>query len=407
MLNDASLDLLNVDLADPTLHVEDRVNEVFRTLRAHHPVVWNESRNEPGFWSVTRHADCIRVQKDFHSFGSVQTNVLGPHRVLGDLGAGKMLNATDPPRHTELRALVKNCFAPPQIAALAPYVRGVVTEVLDLALAEGECDFVGVIAMLPVAAISALLGVPRQDWPLMSRLTTSAAGSFDVEYQDNTTARITAARAHAQLLLYCRQLVEQRRHQPGQDVISLLISAHAANMLTEEEVFLFFDLLMLSANETTRHAATGAILALICHPKEWRRLRDDPDLVPSAVQEVLRWVSPSRHVLRRAKREVALHDRTIRAGEDIVIWNVSANRDERVFSTPDVFDVGRQPNPHLSFGSGSHVCLGSLLATLELRVFLEEFLRRVVAAELLAPVARLRSPIISGLKHLHVRLHPA
>jgi cytochrome P450 len=263
-----------------------------------------------------------------------------------------------------------------------------------------------VVAMLPVASIAALLGVPEKDWTLLLRLTTTAFGSADDDYQTSSTARATAAQTHAHLLLYCQDLMRQRRKAPRGDVVTLLDNARRADQITDEEALLFFDLLMLGANETTRHAAVGALLAFTENPAQWQRLRDDRGLLDNAVAEVLRWTSPSRHVLRRAQRDVCLRGRQIAAGQDVAIWQVSANRDERVFASPDRFDMARKVIPHLALGSGPHYCLGAALATLELRVFLDELCRTVAAAEVLEPPARLSSTTISGIKHLKVRLRP-
>jgi cytochrome P450 len=333
--------------------------------------------------------------------------VLGIHRVGGDQGSGKMLNATDPPRHDELRRLVNRCFVPRAVATLEEYLRAVAAESLETALAQERVDLAAVVAPLPAAGISALLGVPRADWDLLLGLTSTAFGSFDSEYQVTGDVRANAAQAHGMLLLYFRELVDDRRHATDDGIVTLLARAEAAGELSEEESMLFLDLLMLGGNETTRHGAVGGVLALVESPRQWERLRALPEVTPAAVNEVLRWTSPSRHVLRRARRDVELHGRTIRAGEDVVVWHTSMNRDERAFPEPDRFDLGRTPNVHAAFGSGAHYCLGAALATLELRVFLGELARRVARVELLAPPKRLASSVINGIKHLDVRLHAA
>jgi cytochrome P450 len=403
----ASALLKDVDLANPRVHADAGIDRVFRQLRDDDPVHWNPQRTEPGFWSVTRYEDCVAVQKDSATFSSKATNVLGQHRWAGDGGSGRMLNATDPPQHTALRQLVSRSFTPRAVAPLEPYLRSVVRKSLDDALGAGVCEFVEVVAMLPVASIAALLGVPEKDWTLLLRLTGTAFGSADDEYLTSANARATAAQTHAHLLLYCQDLMRQRRRAPRGDVVTQLDEARRAGQLTEEEALLFFDLLMLGANETTRHAAVGALLALIENPAQWQLLRDDRGQLDSAVAEVLRWTSPSRHVLRRAERDVWLRGREIAAGQDVAIWQVSANRDERVFASPNRFDIARKAPSHMALGSGPHYCLGASLATLELRVFLDELCRAVATAEVLEPPARLSSTAISGIKHLKVRLRPA
>jgi cytochrome P450 len=346
----------------------------------------------------------MRVQKDSESFSSAVTNVLGPHRWKGDQGSGRMPTHTDPPRHTELRQLVNRSFTPRAIASLEPYMRSVIGESLDQAIASEECNFVDVVAMLPVASVAAPMGVPREDWALLLRLTSAAFGSADQDFQTSPDARTTAAQAHAQLLLYCQDLMQQRRLAPRDDIVTRLVEAQRAGQLDEEDAMLFFDVLMLGGNETTRHGAAGALPAFIQFPAQWDRLRGERGLRDAAVAEVLRWVSPSRHVLRRAVRDVDLHGRSARAGQDVVVWHGSANRDERVFVEPDVFDVGRPVNPHLGLGAGPHYCLGAALASLELGVFLDELCDRVSTATFLEAPVPLASTVISGFKQARVHL---
>ncbi|GAA1982309.1 cytochrome P450 [Catenulispora subtropica] len=397
-----------IDLADPLFHTSSNQHRVFKLLRDFDPVHWNEDGTEPGFWSVTRYEDYVAVQKDGKSFSSAYTNVLGPQRRTGDEGSGRMLTHTDPPRHTDLRQLVNKAFTPRAVAGLEPYVRSVVGRALDEAVEVGECDFVEVVSLLPVASIAALLGVPESDWRLLLTLTTAAFGSADQEFRAaaNADARATAAQAHAQLLLYCQDLMRQRGCDPKDDLVTALVQARDAGRLSEEDAMLFFDLLLLGGNETTRHGAVGSLLALVEFPQEWERLRADRDLLPGAVNELLRWVSPSKHVLRRAVRDVELKGRLIETGQDVVVWHHSANRDERVFDAPDRLDLGRSPNPHLALGAGAHFCLGSALATLELRAFLDELCDRVAAATVTEEPERLASSVINGFKRVRVELKP-
>ncbi|MER5868731.1 cytochrome P450 [Streptomyces sp. NPDC002044] len=397
----------HIDLADPQVFTDPGHHRVFRYLRDHAPLHWNPEGTEPGFWSVTRYEDCLAVQKDGATFSSAGTNTLGAQRWTGDQGSGRMLTHVDGPRHTELRQLVNRSFTPRGIGRLEPYIRGVVTESLDEALQHGEVDFADTVALLPVASIAALLGVPQEDWTLLLSLTTAAFGSADQDIQLSPSARAAAAAAHAQLLLYCQDLMDQRRLAPRDDIVTRLVEAQRTGTLTEEDAMLFFDLLLLGGNETTRHGAVGALLALMDHPDQWRVLRADRNLLTPAVGEVLRYVSPSKHVLRRAERDVELHGQTIRAGQDVAVWHFSANRDGRAFADPDVFDITRESGlPHLALGSGPHYCIGAALASLELRIFLDELCNRVGSAELLAEPVRLASTVISGFKQARVRLLP-
>nr|WP_240955656.1 cytochrome P450 [Micromonospora sp. HNM0581] len=201
--------------------------------------------------------------------------------------------------------------------------------------------------------------------------------------------------------------MEDRRRQPREDIATRLVQAQEDGRLTEEEAMLFFDLLLLGGNETTRHGAVGALLALIAHPEQWATLRREPALLDSAVQEVLRHVSPSRHVLRSVTTDIELYGQTIRAGEQIVIWHSSANRDAAAFDRPDEFRLDRDPNPHLGLGSGTHYCVGASLATLELRLTLEALSAMVGSARVLEPPVPLASTVINGFKQAMVELTPS
>ncbi|NLU78164.1 cytochrome P450 [Micromonospora sp. HNM0581] len=398
---------MDIDLADPAFFAEQDFVAYFRRLREESPLHWNPDGKEPGFWSLTRYDDCARVQKDPVTFSSEVTNTLGQHRWTGDHGAGRMLTHTDGRRHTELRGIVGRAFTPRAISALEPYLRSVVQDTFEQALEQRQVDFVETMAMLPVASIAALLGVPRADWLMVLKLTTAAFGAADRELGMSRDARVAAAAAHTQLLLYCQDLMEDRRRQPREDIATRLVQAQEDGRLTEEEAMLFFDLLLLGGNETTRHGAVGALLALIAHPEQWATLRREPALLDSAVQEVLRHVSPSRHVLRSVTTDIELYGQTIRAGEQIVIWHSSANRDAAAFDRPDEFRLDRDPNPHLGLGSGTHYCVGASLATLELRLTLEALSAMVGSARVLEPPVPLASTVINGFKQAMVELTPS
>lgn len=400
------LDPTRIDLADPAFFAEQDYHALFAVMREHAPLHWNPEGLEPGFWSLTRYADCAMALKDSETFSSAGTNVLGPQRWLGDHGSGQMLTHTDGGRHTELRALVNKAFTARAISRLEPYVRSVVDESMDQALAVGSAEFVDTMAMLPVTSIAALLGVPREDWRHLLSLTTAAFGSADQDLQLSATARASAAAAHAQLLLYCQDLMEVRRSDPQDDIATRLGQAQRDGVLTNEEAMLYFDLLLLGGNETTRHGAVGTLLALMEHPDQWSLLRSRPDLIGGALNEVLRFVSPSKHVARRVERDVELHGQTMRAGDEVVIWHSAANRDAAAFQDPDRFDVTRGAAHHLGLGAGSHYCLGASLAALELRVVLEALVDRVSDARLVEPPRRLASTVISGYKSVRVELVP-
>ena len=387
------------------MHKSDSLPVLWRELRDHCPLAWTEPGSEPGFWSVTRHSDSVRILKDYQTFSSEQPNVLGPQRASGDPGVGQVMNAADPPRHSEFRRIVSRCFTPRAIGELEQYVRTVTRDLLADALDLESCNIQRLVATLPVASVSALLGVPLADWKLMLDMTSAACGTHG-ETAVGEAARTAAAHAHGQLMLYFRDQMSQRRRAPTADVISILVAATDAGQITETEALLFIDLLILGGNETTRHAATGAVLALARFPGELALLAGQPGrrVLDCAVEEVLRWTTPSKHVIRRARTDVELHGQTIRAGEDTVIWFIAANGDEREFADPERLDLRRTPNNHLALGAGTHFCLGSSLAKLELRVFLEEFAAQVHGIDVTVPPQPLASATINGLSDLYVRL---
>ena len=326
----------------------------------------------------------------------------------GDPAAGRMLVVTDPPRHAKLRRVVNGSVSPRVIRRLERTVRRVVDARLDEALERGTCDVVEVVAApLPVAVVCDLMGIPETDWALLHDLTSRAFGFDDPAFQERS-AHETKAGAHAEIMLYYSQLLDERRGHPGDDLVSVLASGEVdGEPLADEEILLNCDNLVLGGNETTRHSAAGALLALATHPDEWERLRSDPALVPQAVEEVLRWTTPAMHVLRVATRDGTVGGTAIAAGEAVTIWNASANRDERVFARASSFDVGRTPNRHLAFGFGEHFCVGAAIARLELRTLLEAVVERVRRLEVAGEPDRLRSNFIRGYRRLPLRLDPS
>jgi cytochrome P450 len=377
-------------------------------LRENAPVYWNAEVDGPGFWALTRYDDVLAAYRDPATFSSARGNILNTHRGATDPGAGKMLSMTDPPRHTKLRQLVNRSFSPRAVAALESTLRPKIRELLAQAIASGPCDFVDAVAApIPVLATCLIMGVPEEDWPYVFELTRAAFSPDESEYGATTRMAGRSSLAHSELLLYCAELVAGRRREGGDDVVSILASATIDGVpLTNEEIVLACDNLIVGGNETTRYAAAVGLLAFADHPREWQAVKDDPELAPLAVEEILRWASPAMHVLRTLTRDVEIRGATLRAGDTVTLWNASANRDEAIFPNPDLLDVRRRPNRHLALGSGEHFCIGAGMARLELRVLLEELARCAPAFEIRGPVERLRSTLIRGLKHLRVTLAP-
>lgn len=403
-----SLSLSDVRLTDPDLFVQGVPHDIFRLLRREAPVHWSEGKRFPGFWSITRYDDIIALSRDPMTFISgkgvaMHTN---PDDPVQAASLGKMMIVTDPPRHVRLRRLVNKGFTPRMVGALEGAVREVVTQIIDDVAAKGSCDFVtDIAARLPLAVICDQMGVPRADAPYLFDLTNRTLGAEDPEYQTvEGDSRETSFQARTEMFQYFARLLAERRRERHDDLMSVLAEAEIdGERLTDEEILFFAYLLFVTGNETTRNAICGGMLALIEHPAQRRRLLDDPSLLPSAVEEILRWISPVIHMARTATRDVELHGQTVRQGERLILWYPSANRDEAVFTDPDRFDLGRAPNDHIAFGIGEHFCLGASLARLELGVMFEELLRRLPDIDLAGPVERLRSTFIGGIKHMPVR----
>lgn len=392
-----------VDLSDPDCFADGVPYPYFRRLRAESPVCFMpEKKGGPGFWAVTRHRDVMHVSKHPELFLSSQgTNI--------DDQSGEqlarlqtiMLNM-DPPQHGKYRNLVRRGFTPRKIAAMAPHVRELAREIVGRVLHKGECDFVAQIAAeLPMIVICELMGVPQDDRHLLFDLSDRLIGFDDPEFQSSPE---DAEQAAVELGAYAHRLGQQRRARPVDDLVSELVSGSVdGRPLSELEFDNFFLLLAVAGNETTRNAISGGLLALLEHRDQWERLQRQPDLLGTAVDEIVRWVTPVLHFRRTAAEDTVLGGVEIGAGDKVVLWYPSANRDEAVFDRPEVFDVGRTPNPHLGFGIGEHFCLGSHLAKLEMRILFEELLRRIPDVELAAPPRRLRSNFIHGIQELQIR----
>jgi cholest-4-en-3-one 26-monooxygenase len=277
--------------------------------------------------------------------------------------------------------------------------------IVDAVALKGECDFVTEIAAeLPLRVIAEFLGVPQEDRFKVFELSNRLIGFDDPEFTHSFHDGKVAA---MEMYLYAQQMAEQRRGRPGTDLTSVLLQGEVDGQhLSESEFNAFFLLLAVAGNETTRNLISGGMLALIEHPEQRARLLADMTLLPTAVEEMLRWVSPVMHFRRTATRDTEIRGQQIATGDKVVMFYPSANRDEEVFPDGDRFNVARTPNDHLAFGIGEHFCLGSNLARLEIRIIFEELLTRLPGMELAAPAERLRSNFISGIKRMPVRFTP-
>jgi cholest-4-en-3-one 26-monooxygenase len=355
------------------------------------------------FWALTRHADVVEVSRQFQTYSSERNGVLLMER--DNMEETRLLTDIDPPEHTRMRGLVNRGFTPRAIKLMSDNYIAVTEQLVAEAIEEGQVEFVTkVAAELPLIAIAQMMGIPVEDRSRVFDWSNRMIGQNDADYSGGLD---DAAAAAIELYGYAQELADDRRAAPRDDIISILVAAEGNDALTEHEFNMFVLLLAVAGNETTRNAISHGVNALIEHPDQWELLRDNPSLVDSAVEEILRWSTPVNVFRRTATCDVELHGETIREGDSVAMFYASANRDERVFADPDRFDITRDPNPHVTFGGGGpHFCLGANLARLEMRTLFGELARRCERIEPTGEVTRLRSYFINGIKTLPVNLVP-
>ncbi|MDQ0687812.1 cytochrome P450 [Streptomyces achromogenes] len=412
------LPLDRVDLADLD-NFADGVTpwRMFHTLRHEDPVHWQpEEAPNSGFWAVTRHADIARVDRDADTFTS--TRFVNLEEVDEDqIKKRASILEMDGVRHRALRSVIQRQFGAGVINSYSDFLRGLTAKTLDAALAKGTFDFVAdVSADFPINVLARLLDVPREDNQQLIDWGNRIIGNTDPDYADvllhsaeSEKYRDLPFRSPASLEVfeYGRELARQRRGGEGQDLVSKLVNTTPRDgvPLSAQDFDNYFLLLVVAGNETTRHTISHSMLALLQHPDQLARLRDDPSLIPTAVEEFLRWASPVYHFRRTATRDVELGGKQVREGDKVVMWYASGNRDEAVFGNPYDFDVSRQNNDHVTFGKSSpHLCLGNLLARTEIRIMFEELIPRIADIKLAGDVPRVRSNFVNGIKKLPVEV---
>jgi cholest-4-en-3-one 26-monooxygenase len=399
------METTDIDLCDPDSFVRAVPHEWFAYLRRADPVQWHADPAgfAEGFWSVTRYDDCVSVNRDYEHFSSYRAAALFTDMDEEGLAQQRMMMLNmDPPMHTRYRRLVNKGFTPRMIRDLEEKVIRSTDAIIDGVCEQGNADFVEQIsAELPLQVIADLMGVPQEDRHLVFDWSNTMIGSDDPEYQPSVDAPGQAA---MELFAYAGELCEKKRLDPHEDLFSVLTQAEIeGDQLSQIELDLFFMLLSVAGNETTRNLISGAMVAFFDHPDQWERLLEDRTLLPSAVEEMLRYVSPVMHFRRQATADVVIGSQPVSEGDKVVFWHVSANRDETVFPEPDRFDIGRSPNNHMAFGGGGpHFCLGANLARMEIRVMFDRLLDRLPDIRLDGDVQRLRSNFINGVKHLPV-----
>jgi cytochrome P450 len=407
--------LSQVDFTDLDNFANGFPHELFAVHRREAPVYWHGSTEHTpdgeGFWSVATYAETLAVLKDPVTFSSVT----GGDRPFGgtllqDLSiAGQVLNMMDDPRHTQIRRLVSSGLTPRMISSVEDDLRARTRRLLDAVVPGEPFDFVvDIAAELPMQMICILLGVPESEryW-----LFEAIEPQFDFGGARTASvsqlSQLSAEEAGSRMYTYGQELITSKRAQPTDDMLSVVANAALgddAPAMSDLELYLFFSLLFSAGAETTRNAVAGGLLALANHPHQLRALREDFDMLPTAVEEMVRWTSPSPSKRRTATCDVTLGGASIGAGQKVQIWEGSANRDASVFDDADEFDIARKPNPHLGFGQGVHYCVGANLARLELRVLFEELLSRFGTVQVARDVEWTRSNRHTGIRHLVVEL---
>jgi cholest-4-en-3-one 26-monooxygenase len=400
------MDIETIDIQSNDIYVDGPPFEKFAWLRDNAPALRHPGMNDldvEWFWALTRHADVVEVSRQFQTYSSERNGVLLMER--DNMEETRLLTDIDPPEHTRMRGLVNRGFTPRAIKLMSDNYIAVTEQLVAEAIEEGQVEFVTkVAAELPLIAIAQMMGIPVEDRSRVFDWSNRMIGQNDADYSGGLD---DAAAAAIELYGYAQELADDRRAAPRDDIISILVAAEGNDALTEHEFNMFVLLLAVAGNETTRNAISHGVNALIEHPDQWELLRDNPSLVDSAVEEILRWSTPVNVFRRTATCDVELHGETIREGDSVAMFYASANRDERVFADPDRFDITRDPNPHVTFGGGGpHFCLGANLARLEMRTLFGELARRCERIKPTGEVTRLRSYFINGIKTLPVNLVP-
>lgn len=402
----------DIDLTDLNRFTTGFPYEVFDLLRDESPVWFHpptaHTPGDEGFWVLSRYADIVAAAADPVTFSSETGGGReGGGTTLEDmprgLAVGALLNMTDDPRHAQIRRLLTPSTTPRALRAMEEDLRRRAVAIVNAALAKRECDFlVDVAAELPLQAIAQLVGVPQAD-----RHELMNWANVTLDYEDREVGEINdrVVQAQAQMFTYGTNLLERKRSEPSDDLLSVVTQALIdGEPLTENEQRMFLSLIIAAGSETTRNSIAIGMSALSEQPDAWERLRHDRELLPVAVEEMLRWASSTPYNRRTATRDVDLHGQHIAAGDKVTLWWASANRDDAVFTDPYAFDITRNPNPHLTFGRGVHFCLGASLARLEMRVMFDALLNQVGTITLTGPIEYVRSNKHAGVRHMPVTI---
>jgi cytochrome P450 len=398
---DARAPLDEVDLASVDLYTTGDAHLVWQTLRAERPLFWQDRRDGEGFWAVTRWADVRRVLGEHETFSSENGTAI---EMLDapDPAAGLMMQATNPPGHTQFRAQLRKPYSARAVAKYRQQIRSIIRTAIAPTLNNDIWDAADAFRRMPMAVGAMFMGLPESDIDQLLQLAYAALAPRDKRYSDGTPH--AALSAHCDLIEYFIRIIAKRRANSSADVIGILIAMEIdGRPLTDQEIWLNCLSLLLGAVVTTSQAISATLIALAEQNGGEGHWEDDTP-VHLAVEESLRWASPVTHFMRRARRDIELHGETVRAGDAITAWIGSANRDESVFDRPFMLDLGRTPNRHVAFGSGPHLCLGNQTARLMLRESFEELIAVIESYELAGAPSHLVSNEIAGVVSLPLRV---
>jgi cholest-4-en-3-one 26-monooxygenase len=405
-LSEITAERIMADASYGTLGYPWREWDILRAQSPVHPFLnW-----EIPFHAVTRHEDITEIGRN----PDIWLN--GPRLIIGDMDDSDLefdrpptLIEMDPPMHADHRKLIAKKFTPRSVAKLHPDIERICAKIVDDLLEEGgdtEVDFVErVSAPVPTAVIAWMLGVPESDWKLIFEWTNQQLGSNDPEYAGEEDPKAVATRSLIDMFTYFTGLVEERKKNPKDDLISLFCNAEVGGKPLELiQILAWCQIIMIAGNETTRNGTSGGLIAMIENPDQRLLFQSDPEkLMRPMLEEILRWTSPIIHFARTASRDTELHGKKIRKGEHIALFFPSANRQDDIFDDPYSFRIDRYPNNHLAFGVGEHFCAGAHIARLELEMIFKHLLPRIEEIELAAPPSRLHSNLVGGIKRLPIR----
>lgn len=399
------------DIYTPDLYVAGPPHELFTELRRTQPVFWQDMPGEPGYWAVLKHADVEYVSQRSDLFSAERGGI-----VLEDLDEARLealrgtLLSMDPPRHRQYRKPLVKSFTAKVVGGMEDRIREICREIFARLPEDGVVEFVhDVTSSLPTQVIGELMGLPQEDWDYIHRLAERNTSSQDPEVGGTEDDGYGPGAASMEMAKYAIGFAMKRRvEDPREDLTTLILeSEFAGKRMTDIDFGMFFVQLVTAGNDTTKTMLAAGLHALLTHPEQLAAVREDPSLVPGAVEEILRWANPLHYFRRTATQDVELRGVQIKAGDKVAMYYTSANRDEEVFEDAQRFDIFRRPNPHLSFGFAEHFCLGVHIARLEGRVFFEELLTTFPRIELTGEPRRIRSNLNNALAELPVHLHRA